>query len=460
MDHDKTFEETYQEITPKLFELAHLCERTDKIDPELYRKYDVKPGLRDLEGRGVVAGLTEISTVSAKKLEGGKEVPCEGTLRYRGRDIRDLVEGFSSEDRFGYEEIAYLLLFGQLPDRKALEDFRAILTADQQMFPHNFVRDIIMTAPSSDMMNVLARSVLTLYAYDASADDISLPNVLRQCLQVIAMMPMVAIYGYHTYQHYYRGSSLVIRQPSPDLSFSENILYMLRKDGTYSALEARILDICLVLHMEHGGGNNSSFTNRVVTSSGTDTYSAFAASLGSLKGPRHGGANIKVRQMMEEMKKEVRIWEDREEVAAYLTRILDKDAFDHSGLIYGIGHAVYSVSDPRAVILEQFASRLSEEKGLGQEMALYRLVEELAPQVISSRSKMYKGVSANVDFFSGFVYEMLGLPLELYTPIFAIARTVGWSAHRMEELARRGKIIRPAYIAVHEPEAYVPIRER
>lgn len=317
-----------------------------------------------------------------------------------------------------------------------------------------------MTAPSSDMMNVLARSVLTLYSYDSAADDISIPNVLRQCLQVISMMPMIAIYGYHTYQHYYKGKSLVIHQPDPALSFSQNILHMLRKDDRYSELEARILDICLVLHMEHGGGNNSSFTNRVVTSSGTDTYSAFAASLGSLKGPRHGGANLKVRGMMAEIKKEVRIWEDPEEVEAYLRRILDREAFDHSGLIYGIGHAVYSVSDPRAVILENFAKQLSDEKGLSREMALYHLVEELAPRVIAEKSTMYKGVSANVDFFSGFVYEMLGLPEELYTPIFAIARSVGWSAHRMEELARRGKIIRPAYIPVHENVPYVPLSKR
>lgn len=460
MDNDKTFEEMYSEITPKLIELSLMCERTDRIDPGLYEKYDVKPGLRDLNGKGVVAGLTEVSRVSAKKTVDGKEVPCEGHLYYRGRDVRDLVKGFSEEGRYGYEEAAHLLLFGDLPDRQELEAFRGILARYQQMFPQNFVREIIMTAPSNDMMNVLARSTLTLYSYDDAADDISLPNVLRQCLQLIAMMPMIAIYGYQTYQHYYRGNSLVIRQPEPGLSFSENILHMLRKDGTFTALEARILDICLVLHMEHGGGNNSTFTDRVVTSSGTDTYSVFAAALGSLKGPRHGGANIKVRRMMEDIKSHVRIWEDKEEVAAYLEKILDREAFDHSGLIYGIGHAVYSISDPRAEILEKFAGMLSEEKGLSQEMNLYHTVESLAPSIIAKRSHMYKGVSANVDFFSGFVYEMLGLPLELYTPLFAIARSVGWSAHRMEELARRGKIIRPAYIPVHDNIPYVPMDQR
>lgn len=460
MDNDKTFEEMYSEITPKLIELSQKCERTDMIDPALYGKYDVKPGLRDLNGKGVVAGLTEISRVQAKKTVDGKEVPCEGHLYYRGRDVRDLVRGFVQDGRFGYEEAAYLLLFGDLPDREELEKFKGILARNQKMFPHNFVREIIMTAPSSDMMNVLARSTLTLYSYDVKADDISLPNVLRQCLQLIAMMPMIAIYGYQTYQHYYRGKSLVIHQSDPRLSFSENILHMLRKDGEFTELEARILDICLVLHMEHGGGNNSTFTDRVVTSSGTDTYSVFAAALGSLKGPRHGGANIKVRRMMEDIKSHVRIWEDREEVAAYLEKILDREAFDHSGLIYGIGHAVYSVSDPRAQILEKFARALSEEKGLSQEMDLYHTVEDLAPQIIAKRCRMYKGVSANVDFFSGFVYDMLGLPVELYTPLFAIARSVGWSAHRMEELARRGKIIRPAYIPVHENVPYIPMADR
>lgn len=457
---DQTAEEAYAELTGDIIRLAKKSEEAGQIDPDLYIRHDVKRGLRDLNGKGVVAGLTEISTVTAKKTVDGKEVPDEGHLYYRGRSIEDLVQGFAQEQRFGFEEAAYLLLFGDLPDRKELKTFSDILTKDQDMLPPHFVRDIIMAAPSSDMMNVLARSVLTLYSFDEKADDISLPNVLRQCLQIISMMPLISVYGYHIYQHYYKGNSLVIRQPDPKLSFAENILYTLRKDGTYTPLEAHLLDICLVLHMEHGGGNNSTFTTHVVTSSGTDTYSSFAASLGSLKGPRHGGANIKVVRMMDDLKKHVNNWDNRDEIADYLRAILNRDAFDHSGLIYGIGHAVYSISDPRAVILERFAAQLSEAKGLQEEMQLYHTVEELAPQVIAERSHMYKGVSANVDFFSGFVYQMLGLPIELYTPIFAIARSVGWSAHRMEELANRGKIIRPAYLPVHELVPYVPLDER
>ena len=457
---EQTNEQAYSEITPEIIHMAKLSDQADKIDPTLYTKYDVKRGLRDLNGKGVVTGLTHISRITAKKLVDGEEVPDAGHLYYRGLSIEDLVEGFAKEGRYGFEEIAYLLLFGNLPKEKELNVFKDLLVKFRTDLPANFVRDVIMTAPSGDMMNVLARSVLTLYSFDETADDISLPNVLRQCLQLIAMMPMISVYGYHIYQHYYKGNSLVIRQPSPDLSFAENILYMLRRDGRYTELEARLLDICLVLHMEHGGGNNSTFTTHVVTSSGTDTYSSFAASLGSLKGPRHGGANIKVVHMMDELKKRVRNWQDREEIRSYLRALLNKEAFDHSGLIYGIGHAIYSVSDPRAVILERFAGRLSEEKGLQEEMALYHLVEELAPQVIAEKARMYKGVSANVDFFSGFVYQMLRLPTELYTPIFAIARSVGWSAHRLEELTGRGKIIRPAYLAVGDQRQYVPMTKR
>lgn len=457
---NRTAEEAYEEITSDIIRLSKMCDRADQIDPSLYVKYDVKRGLRDLNGKGVVAGLSEISTVQAKKIVNGEEVPDAGQLYYRGRNIENLVEGFVSEQRFGFEEAAYLLLFDALPDEKELKTFSGILAKDQDMLPQHFVRDIIMAAPSSDMMNVLARSVLTLYSFDEKADDISLPNVLRQCLQIISMMPLISVYGYQIYQHYYKGNSLLIRQPDPKLSFAENILYTLRKDGQYTPLEAHLLDICLVLHMDHGGGNNSTFTTHVVTSSGTDTYSSFAASLGSLKGPRHGGANIKVVRMMDDLKKHVRNWGNRDEIANYLRAVLNRDAFDHSGLIYGIGHAVYSVSDPRAVILERFAARLSEAKGLEEEMELYHTVEELAPQIIAERSHMYKGVSANVDFFSGFVYQMLGLPTELYTPLFAIARSVGWSAHRMEELASRGKIIRPAYISVHENVPYVPLSKR
>lgn len=451
----------YTEITPLLLRLARECERSGEIDPSLYVKYDVKRGLRDLSGKGVVAGLTEISRVNGKRIDSsGNEVPCHGQLYYRGHDIRNLVRGFVEDNRFGFEEIAYLLLFGRLPSAGQLADFTGLLSTYREQLPTNFTREIIMTAPSQDMMNVLARCVLTLYAYDDQADDISIPNVLRQCLQLTSMLPSLAVYGYHTYQHYYNGKSLYINLADPKLSFAENILHMLRKDGNYTKLEARLLDMALVLHMEHGGGNNSAFTTHVVTSSATDTYSVFAASLGSLKGPRHGGANIKVVQMMDDLKDKVRDWKDRDEVADYLQRILSRDGFDHSGLIYGMGHAVYSLSDPRAVILKSFVERLCEEKNRKDEFALYCLVEELAPKVIASNARIYKGVSANVDFYSGFVYSMLSLPTQLYTPLFAIARSVGWSAHRIEELTSRSKIIRPAYISLCDYNKYVPLAER
>ena len=457
---DQSDEMRYSEITPQLMHLSRMSEESGQIDPELYEKLDVKRGLRDLDGKGVLAGLTEISTITAKKMVDGKEVPDVGRLYYRGISIDKLVSGFTEQNRYGFEEITYLILFGKLPTKAQLRDFSELLYAYRASLPQNFVRDIIMAAPGSDMMNMLARGVLTLYSFDPQADDVSLPNVLRQCLQLIAMFPLISVYGYNTYQHYFNGRSLLIRQPKAELSYAENILYMLRRDGVFSHLEAELLDLCLVLHMEHGGGNNSTFTTHVVSSSGTDTYSSFAASLGSLKGPRHGGANIKVVQMMDDLKAHVRDWESEEEVGAYLRALLDKEAFDHSGLIYGIGHAIYSVSDPRAQILEKYAKMLSEEKRLEEEMALYHLVEELAPKIIAERSKMYKGVSANVDFFSGFVYRMLDLPIELYTPIFAIARSVGWSAHRLEELTTRGKIIRPAYMAVGKEQDYTPLEKR
>ena len=451
----------YSEITPEILSLARQSETVSQIDPDLYLKYDVKRGLRDLNGKGVTAGLTDISRVNGKKKgPNGEDIPCEGELFYRGIKINDLVDGFSSEGRFGFEEIAYLLIVGSLPDKKQLKEFSDTLKRCQSQLPSNFVRDIIMNAPSQDMMNVLARSVLTLYAYDDQADDISIPNVLRQCMQIISMLPLISVYGYHIYQHYYNGDSLVINQPDPSLSFSENILHVLRKDSKFTATEALLLDIALVLHMEHGGGNNSSFTTHVVSSSGTDTYSVFAASLGSLKGPKHGGANIKVVHMMEDLMQKVKDWKDEDEVSAYLEKLLSRDAFDHSGLIYGMGHAVYSLSDPRAVILKSYAKRLSEEKDLEDQYALYCLVERLAPQIIGEHAHIYKGVSANVDFYSGFVYDILNLPTQLYTPLFAIARSVGWSAHRIEELANKNKIIRPAYVSICKSEDYVPIGRR
>ncbi|MBE6886195.1 MAG: citrate/2-methylcitrate synthase [Ruminococcaceae bacterium] len=448
----------FSAITPELLALTEICQRNNTIDPALYPKLDVKRGLRDVSGKGVLAGLTEISEVCSGISEDGT-TPREGQLFYRGYSIESLVNGFVSENRFGFEEITYLLLFGQLPTNAQLNEFSAIL-ADYRTLPTHFVRDIIMKAPSQDMMNTLARSVLTLYSYDDNADDISVANVLRQCLQLIALFPLLSVYGYQAYRYYHDGQSLFIHAPKPELSTAENILHLLRVDSVYTDLEARILDLALVLHAEHGGGNNSTFTTHVVTSSGTDTYSAVAASLGSLKGPRHGGANIKVVRMFEDMKKSLPDWTDEAAICDYLRGLLRKERFDRSGLIYGMGHAVYSISDPRANIFRDYVGRLSKEKGREEEFALYASVESLAPKIIAEERKIYKGVSANVDFYSGFVYSMLDLPSELFTPIFAIARIVGWSAHRMEELMGNGKIIRPAYKAVQPRADYLPISER
>lgn len=449
----------YSEITPEIIQLAKLSEEAGIIDSELFTKYEVKRGLRDLNGKGVLAGLTTISDVRASMTIDGKQVPVHGRLFYRGYDVKDLVIGCSKDNRFGFEEVAYLLLFDKLPTTDELARFKEML-AGYRTLPTSFVRDIIMKAPSKDMMNTLARSVLTLYSYDDRADDTSLPNVLRQCLQLISLFPLLSIYGYQAYSHYHDGNSLFIHSPQPELSTAENILHVLRADSQYTPLEAKLLDVALILHMEHGGGNNSSFTTHVVSSSLTDTYSVMAAAIGSLKGPRHGGANIKVIQMFDEMKREISDWEDEEAVSAYLKKLLHKEAFDHAGLIYGVGHAVYSKSDPRATLFKEFVESLSVEKGLEKEFALYSLVEKLAPRVIEQERQMYKGVSINVDFYSGFVYQMLGLPPELFTPIFAIARIVGWSAHRLEELANNGKIIRPAYKPVGEDHTYVELTAR
>ncbi len=452
-------EQKFFEITPDLLRLAELSRAAGEIDTELFTKYDVKRGLRDLNGKGVLAGLTNISDVRATKIVDGVSVPAHGELFYRGYNVRDLVRGFTGENRFGFEEITYLLLFDRLPDRRELALFQEMLS-EYRKLPTDFVRDIIMKAPSRDMMNTLARSVLTLYSYDDRADDTSLPNVLRQCLQLISLFPLLSIYGYQAYSHYHDGNSLYIHRSDPALSTAENILRILRPDSSYTPLEAKLLDIALVLHMEHGGGNNSTFTTHVVSSSLTDTYSVMAAAIGSLKGPRHGGANIKVIKMFSDMKENIADWEDEEEIAVYLRKLLHKEAFDHSGLIYGVGHAVYSKSDPRAEILKMFAEKLSVEKGLQKEFALYSAVERLAPQVIAEERQMYKGVSINVDFYSGFVYNMLSLPAELFTPMFAIARISGWSAHRMEELANNGKIIRPAYKTICVDREYIPVANR
>lgn len=409
-----------------------MSEQAGSIAPELYTQYDVKRGLRDLNGKGVLAGLTNISDVRATKIVNGEAVPAHGQLFYRGYNVEDLVRGFSKDNRFGFDEVTYLLLFNKLPNKEELESFSRLLNSYRSL-PTSFVRDIIMKAPSKDMMNTLARSVLTLYSYDDRADDVSLPNVLRQCLQLISLCPMLSIYGYQAYSHYHDGNSLYIHQPSQTLSMAENILHILRPDSSYTPLEAKILDIALILHMEHGGGNNSSFTTRVVTSSLSDTYSVIAAAIGSLKGPRHGGANIKVVRMFEEMKEEVHDWKDDEEISRYLARLLNKDAFDHAGLIYGVGHAVYSKSDPRAVIFKGFVERLSEEKGLHDEFELYNSVERLAPAVIAKERQMYKGVSVNVDFYSGFVYKCLdcrwsSTPRSSPSPVWSAGARTAWKS--------------------------------
>lgn len=452
-------ENSYSAITPDILALSDLCLKHSSIDPDLYGKYEVKRGLRDINGKGVLTGLTEIAEVRSYITVDSEMIPCEGKLFYRGLDVEDIVNGFVSEKRFGFEETTYLLLFGKLPTQDELNRFNQLL-GHYRSLPTSFVRDIIMKAPSHDMMNTLARSVLTLYSYDEAADDISIPNVLRQCIQLIALFPQLSVYGYQAYKHYHDGQSLFIHSPQPKLSTAENILHLLRPDSKYTELEARILDIALVLHADHGGGNNSTFTTHVVSSSGTDTYSTVAASLGSLKGPKHGGANLKVIQMFDDMMQHIKHWDDDDEISQYLSDLLNKKAFDKAGLIYGMGHAVYSISDPRARVLKGYVEKLSKEKGLDDEFLLYSAVERLAPEVIAKERKIYKGVSANIDFYSGFVYRMLGLPLQLYTPIFAISRISGWSAHRIEELINAGKIIRPAYKSVASHVDYVDIANR
>lgn len=449
----------FSDITPEITKLADMSMEGYRIDPELYTQYDVKRGLRDLNGNGVVAGLTNISTI--KVIDSGDGMPNhgDGKLYYRGIDVEDIVAGFIKEKRFGFEETVYLLLFGKMPSENELAGFRSIL-ADFRELPSNFMRDVIMKAPTDNMMNTLAKSVLALYSYDDKANDISVPNVLRQSIELITLFPVLAVYAYHAYRYARLGGDLFIHSPRPELSIAENILYMLREDGKYTELEARILDLALVLHAEHGGGNNSTFTVHVVSSSGTDTYSAIAAALGSLKGPKHGGANIKVAMMVDDMKQNVKDWTDEEEVRGYLRKLLHKEAFDRTGLIYGMGHAVYSQSDPRAKVFKGFVEKLSSEKNRHDEFALYSLVERLAPEVIAEERRIYKGVCANVDFYSGFVYRMLGIPDELFTPLFATARISGWSAHRIEELINSNKIIRPAYKAISPMREYTDMENR
>ena len=453
----KDTDNIFFENSPKIQELARKCEENNAIDKELYTKYEVKRGLRDLNGKGVLAGLTNISDVCAKKVVNGEEVPCAGSLYYRGYN-KDIVKGFLDAKHFGFEETAYLLLFGELPNAKELKEFQVML-AERRMLPPNFFRDVMMKAPSRDMMNNISRCILQLYSYDSKADDTTIPNVLRQCLNLISQFPMLMVYGYHAY-NYRRGEDLFIYAPNPALSTAENILMMLREDRKYTKLEAKILDMALVLHMDHGGGNNSTFTTHVVTSSGTDTYSTIAAAMSSLKGPKHGGANIKVTQMFEDMKNTLTDWTDEEQIRQYLEDLLDKKAFDQKGLIYGMGHAIYSISDPRADIFKRFVKQLAREKGHQEEYALYEKVEHMAPKIIGEKRRMYKGVNANVDFYSGLVYSMLDLPPALYTPIFAAARIVGWSAHRLEELKNVDKIIRPAYKPLAPYRDYVKLEDR
>ncbi len=450
---------SYSEITPYIEELAKLSTDNNHIVPEMYPTYNVFRGLRDMNGNGVITGLTEISRIKAKDHdENGNEITCDGKLFYRGINVRDIVAGFRKDNRFGFEEITYLLLFSDLPTEEKLQRFKQELDSNRSL-PPSFVRDMILKAPGKDMMNILSRCVLALYSYDDNPDDISIPNVLRQSLFLISVFPLLAVYSYHSYQHYHLGKSLVIHQPQQGLSTAETILSLLREDGKYTPLEAKILDLALVLHAEHGGGNNSSFTTHVVTSSGTDTYSAVAAALGSLKGPRHGGANIKVVKMFEDMKQNIDTNDD-EAIRDYLERLLNKDAFDKAGLIYGMGHAIYSLSDPRADILKGCAKELAIEKGCVEEFALYKKVADMAPDIIARKRKMYKGVSPNVDFYSGLIYRMLELPCELYTPLFAIARISGWSAHRIEEIQNAGKIIRPQYVSVKQETPYTPMDKR
>ena len=448
----------YSKYAQDLSELAKMASKNDIINPKLYEKYDVKRGLRDVNGNGVVCGLTEISEIQAfKKDKDGTKHPTEGQLYYRGIEIRELVKGVSGR-RFAFAEAAFLLLFGSLPTQHQLQRFCELL-ADFRFLPVAFVRDIIMKAPSRDMMNMLARCVLSLYSYDPKPDDISKKNVLRQSLQLIAQFPLLAVYSQKAYRYYHSDESLFIHKPRKELSTAENILYMLRDDCSYTALEAEVLDLCLILHAEHGGGNNSTFTTHVVTSSGTDTYSSVAASLGSLKGPKHGGANIKVCEMFDNIKENVPTF-DRGKLKDYVARILDKDAYDHTGLVYGMGHAVYSLSDPRADILKTFAEKLAAEKHMEEEYEMRKYVAQAAAELIAEKRRIYKGVSPNVDFYSGFVYDMLGLPRELYTPFFAVSRIVGWSAHRIEEITNGGKIIRPGYQAVAKHQKYIPLEQR
>lgn len=447
-----------QNITEYVRQQSKLCEKNDIICQNLYSEYGVKKGLRDENGQGVLTGLTNISEIKAFEYRDGQKYPCDGELLYRGYDVRKLVEG-GRGNRFIFEEGAYLLLFGELPNEEQLKEFQRNLTGCMTL-PVNFTRDVIMKAPTADIMNTMTKSILTLGSYDKEKDNLEISNVLRQSMQLISTFPMIAVYAYHAYNHYVKGGSLYIHRPEENLSIAENFLRLLRPDMKYTELEARVLDIALLLHMEHGGGNNSTFTTRVITSSGSDTYAVIAAAMSSLKGKKHGGANLMVMNMMDDIKTHVSDYHDEEEIAAYLSKILNKEAFDRKGLIYGMGHAVYSLSDPREKVFKGFVEQLAKEKQRDEDMILYNNIEKIAPKVIAEQRKIFKGVSPNVDFYSGFVYDMLGIPRELYTPLFAIARIVGWSAHRLEELVTTDKIIRPAYKSLVTKKDYVAREER
>ena len=443
----------------QLAKLAEICRSTPKFSEETYREKQVKRGLRDEKGAGVVTGLTDISDVIAKKNVDGVLVPAPGELYYRGIDVRTMIENYSDEMCSGFEEATYLLLFNKLPNKEELEDFNKLLSALRKL-PKNFVRDVIMKAPNKDIMNSIARCVLNLYSYDNLALDNSIDNVLKQSLSLISITPMLAVYAYNAHMHINENKSLIIHRPRPDYSTAQNVLHMLRPDSSFTALEAKVLDIAFILHAEHGGGNNSSFTTHVVTSAGSDTYSTITAALCSLKGPKHGGANIKAMEMMADVKKNVSDWEDEEELRAYVAKLLAGEAYDKSGLVYGMGHAVYSISDPRAQVFKDFVRKLAKEKGRTKEFNLYDKVESISQQLICEKRRIIKGVSANVDFYSGFVYNMLGLPVELFTPMFAVARMSGWCAHRLEELHNSGKIIRPAYVSTNGRNPYIKLEDR
>lgn len=425
-----------------------ICRKNDNIAPRLFEEYGVNRGLRDENGNGVLTGLTNISKIKSSKIVDGKKVPCDGELWYRGYRVEDLIGSLGTEE-LGFEKIAYLLLMGELPDKRKEEEFKKYI-GKCRVLPTNFTRDVIMKAPTEDIMNSMTRSILTLESYDENAKDISVSNSLRQCIQLISEFPMLAVYGYNAYNHYEKNQSMFIHHPDPNLSTAENLLMMMRPNKKYTKTEAKVLDTALILHMEHGGGNNSTFTTRVVTSSGSDTYATIAAAMSSLKGPKHGGANIKVMEMMKDIRAHVNDYSDKEEISAYLSKIVDKEAFDKKGLIYGMGHAVYSLSDPRERVFKHYVEKLAAEKHREEDLLLYENIEELAPAIIAEKRHIFKGVSPNVDFYSGFVYDMLGIPMELYTAIFAVARIVGWSAHRIEELIGTDKIIRPAYMSVME----------